>query len=475
MNLGNTHLTRRAFMKAAGLSAVSLAALACAPVPSAAPAAEAPAAGAAAPAGVTGGPLEVGVFYEEGAWFEMTKALGDQMQIDIPGTEIKYTFNNTASDAARALRWEAGDPLDIDVGRWNNQAPQTYSYVDNDLIVDLTPYLEEKLPSGETWKDIYVPIVQSFAVDQRPDSPTAGKWFGVPNELVLMLIHYNQNAFDEMGVQPAKTWPEFLELCATINEKGAATGMKPICVSGPTDVYVGHWWDRMIQRMVGKEEVHKVIYGDAHLRDNPGFLAAAKEIEKIPANDWLMEGYEGADFTAAQALFFQGKAAMIHMGSWLLSEMADVVPDDFVMGTFDFPTVPEGKGDQGAMFGTTHIWSIPNPEMSKSHEVNVPLAVEYLKRFTGREHTAERAKTLGAISPCSNVEAPPRLPGIDKLLAQAAESELIVYYYGIHWDAALWAAWYPSVQALWLKKINAEQMIEQMDEALDQYRAQKTG
>ena len=89
MNLGNTHLTRRAFMKAAGLSAVSLAALACAPVPSAAPAAEAPAAGAAAPAGVTGGPLEVGVFYEEGAWFEMTKALGDQMQIDIPGTEIK--------------------------------------------------------------------------------------------------------------------------------------------------------------------------------------------------------------------------------------------------------------------------------------------------------------------------------------------------------------------------------------------------
>ncbi len=471
MTRSNNPISRRTFMQAAGLMVASLTAAACAPAASPAPAA--PATGSTIPAGVTGGPLEVGVFYEEGAWFEMTKALGDQLEADAPGTKIKYTFNNTASDAARALRWEAADPLDVDVGRWNNQAPQTYSYVDNDLLVDLTPYLEETLPSGEAWQDIYLPIVKSFAVDQRPDSDTGGKWFGVPNELVLMLIHYNQTAFDEMGLKPAETWPEFLELCAAINEKGAATGMKPIYVSGPTDVYVGQWWDRMIQRMVGKDAVLDVIYGDAHLRDNPGFLLAAKELEKIPVNDWLMEGYEGADFTAAQALFFQGKAAMIHMGSWLLSEMADVVPDDFVMGTFDFPTVPEGEGDQAAMFGTAHIWSVPNPSMSKSHEVNVPLAVEYLKRFTGREHTAERAQTIGAISPCTNVAPPPRLPGIDTLLTKAAKSELIIYYYGIHWDAALWAAWYPYVQALWLKKITAEEMITQMDDALDQYRAQK--
>jgi len=59
------------------------------------------------------------------------------------------------------------------------------------------------------------------------------------------------------------------------------------------------------------------------------------------------------------------------------------------------------------------------------------------------------------------------------LLAKAAEAELIIYYYGIHWDAALWASWYPYVQALWLKKITAEEMITQMDDALDQYRAQK--
>jgi raffinose/stachyose/melibiose transport system substrate-binding protein len=308
-------------------------------------------------------------------------------------------------------------------------------------------------------------------VDQRPDVPTNGHWFGVPNELVLFLIHYNQKAFDDMGVEPATTWDEFLTLCETINEKGADQGMKPICVSGPTFYYTGHWWDRMIQRYVGREAVENVAYGDGFLRDNPGFLKAAQEIEKLVQNGWLMEGYEGADFTAAQAMFFQGKAAMIHMGSWLVSEMADVIPDDFVVGTFDFPKVPDGDGNQASMFGTSHIWSIPNPDIVTSHDVNVPLALEYLKRWTGKEHTEKRAQELGAISPCVGVAPPPRLPGVDQLIADAAQGEFIVYYYGIHWDSALTEAWYPPVQAMFLKQATAEQVIEQIDDNLEKYRA----
>ena len=473
----HNRISRREFLQRAAALGLTLPAIqsllaACAPAAPQAPTAGPTTAGAKPT--IKGGPLEVGVFYEQGPWFDLTKEVGDSLEKDFAGTKVKYTFNNTASDAARALRWEGGDPLDVDTGRWNNQARTTWSYVDNNQLVDLTPYLEQPLPTGEKWKDIYTPLSYSFAIDQRPGSKTKDHWFGVPNELVLFLIHYNRKAFDEMGVKPATTWPEFLQLCATINDKGKAKGMKPIAVSGPTDVYCGHWWDRMIQRQVGRAEVEKVAFGSAHLRDNPGFLAAAKEIEKLPKNDWFMDGYQGADFTAAQALFFQGKAAMIHMGSWLLSEMADVVPKDFQTGVFDFPTVPDGKGDQGSMFGTTHIWSIPNPSISKSHPVNVDLAVEYLKRFTGKDHTAKRASQIDAISPVVGVTSPPRLPGADQLIAKAAKSEFIVYYYGIHWDTALWAAWYPPVQALFLKKIDAETLIKQMDDNLDKYRSLKS-
>ena len=428
---------------------------------------------AAAQEQIEGGPLEVGVFYEEGPWFDHAKSIGDSLEADVAGTEITYTFANTASDSARALRWQNGDPLDVDTGRWSNQALPTWDWVDNGFVLDMTPYVDQPLANGEKWADTFTAGAKSFAIDSRAGTATPGAWWGVPFEMVLMLVHYNVKIFEELEVQPATTWSEFLTLCETINEKGRDRGIKPITVSGPTDVYCGHWWDRMTQRVVGRAEVEKVVYGEGHLRDNPGFLTAAQEIAKLPQNDWFMEGYEGADFTTAQALYFQGKAAMIHMGSWLAAEMADVIPDDYQLGVFDFPTYEGGAGDQNAMFGTAQMWSIANPEKATSHDVNVPLAVEYLKRWTSRERATERAETLSMVPAVTDVPPPAGTTGMADAVKKSETSETIIYYYGIHFDTALWAAWYQPVQALFLKKIGPEEMVEQIDKNLDEYRQLK--
>jgi|SRR5579859_290328 len=472
-------LSRREFLQAAGITAVGSVLAACAPAATSTPAAtSAPAATTApgattAPAATTGaqlsGSIEVGTFYESGPWFDLHKSVGDSIIKDYPGVTIKYTNANTSTDAARALRWQAGDPLDIDFGRFNSQAPPTYQWVDNKWLYDLTPHMSDVLPTGEKWGDTFLPLINSMDYDNRDGSPTKGKRFGVPFELVLMLVQYNTALFDQAGVQPAATWPDFLKLCETLKTKGIA----PICVSGPTSFYTGHWWDRLIQRTVGTAGVRNVIYGNGKLADDPGFLTAAQELQKLPDNKYFMDGFEAADFTAAQALFFQGKAAMIHMGSWLTSEMAASIPTGFKLAAVDFPTYPGGKGDQNAMFGTSQAMSIPNPDKSTSHKVNVDLAVEFLKRRTSKAVISTAASSLSIISPVKGVAAPPGLPGTDALLAKAATAEFVIYYYGIHWDAALTAAWYPFTQALFLGKIKADQMIEQMDAALVQYRTQK--
>ena len=429
---------------------------------------------AAAQDQVTGGPLEVGVFYEDPhPWFDHAKAIGDSLEADFPGTEVKYTFANTASDSARALRWQNGDPLDVDTGRWSNQAPPTWDWPNNGFVVDLAQYVDQPLASGEKWADTFTAAAKSFAIDSRADTTTPGAWWGVPWEMVLMLVHYNVKIFEELGVQPATNWNEFLTLCQTINEKGADKGIKPICVSGPTNFYTGHWWDRMTQRVVGRAEVEKVLYGEGHLRDNPGFLTAAQEIAKIIDNDWLMEGYEGADFTTAQALFFQGKAAMIHMGSWLAAEMKDAIPADYQLGVFDFPTYDGGAGDQNAMFGTGQMWSIASPEKATSHDVNVPLAVEYLKRWTSRERQTEASENLRIIPTVTEVPAPSGTTGMDQAVEKSATSDVIIYYYGVHWDTGLTTAWLNPTQALFLKQIGPEEMVEQIDSGLDEYRELK--
>lgn len=420
---------------------------------------------------IVGGPIEVGVLQEDPhPWFKHAKMIGDSLEADYEGTEITYTFANTASDSARALRWQNGDPLDVDTGRWSNQAPPTWDWVNNGFVVDLTPYTAEPLESGEAWADTFTESAKSFAVDTRADSATPGAWWGIPYEMVLMLVHYNVQAFEDLGLTPPTTWAEFLEVCAAIDAKSGETGMKPVCVSGPTDVYCGHWWDRMTQRIVGREAVEAVVYGDAKVADNPGFLLAAQEIAKLPENGWFMEGFEGADFTTAQALFFQGKAAMIHMGSWLSSEMKDVIPPDYRLGVFDFPQYEGGEGDQMAMFGTAQMWSVANPEKSTSHEVNVPLAVEYVRRWTTPENQASAAAELSFIPTVKGVAPPASPSGLDAAVEQSATNETIIYYYGIHWDTALWAAWYQPVQALFLGQSTAEEMIAKIDANLDEYR-----
>lgn len=421
---------------------------------------------------IEGSDIEVGVMYEDGAWFNHAKSIGDSLEKDYPGTKVKYTFCNTASDPARALRWQNGDPLDVDTGRWSNPAPVTYDWVDNGFVYNMTDDVNQPLADGTAWKDTFLPSLNGFVVDSHPNTKTPGAYWGVPYELVLMLMQYNMDHFDTAGVKPPATWTEFLDVCAALKAKG----IQPICVSGPTAPYCAQWWDRLTQRIVGTDAVKAVAFGDAKVADNPGFLTAAQELAKFKANDWFMEGYDGADFTTAQALFFQGKAAMIHMGSWLTTEMTDVIaalPKPFRLGVFDFPKYDGGAGDQNAGFGTAQIWSIANPDKATSHKVNAPLAVEYLKRWTNADNTKFRSENLKMIPPIKGVPTPPGIDGLDAVIESTSKTDLIIYYYAIHWDTNLSNAWWNPIQALFLGQAGPEDVIKMLDDNLEQYRALK--
>ena len=100
---------------------------------------------------------------------------------------------------------------------------------------------------------------------------------------------------------------------------------------------------------------------------------------------------------------------MIHMGSWLTTEMTDVIaelPEPFRLGMFDFPAYDGGEGDQNSLFGTAQTFSIAEPAKTTSHEVNVPLAVEYLKRWTSLERANERSDKLKMIPATAGANAP---------------------------------------------------------------------
>jgi raffinose/stachyose/melibiose transport system substrate-binding protein len=405
------------------------------------------------------GKLEVGVLWEEGSpSYDFVKAIGDSLIADYPGTEVIYTFNNTAARPAIEARMLAGDPLDIDF-IFEGMDPNTYDWVTGGNILDISAAMNEPRADGTAWKDDFNPLFY-------PSMQYEDKFYGAPEQVFIWLLHYNKKMFDEWGVQPPASWDDLLALCETIKTKGVA----PIAVTGQVNFYVGMWTDSLFQRIAGTDKVMEYLYGDTDMKiaDDPDFLKALQEMMKLKDNGCLIEGWEGTDFTTNQVYFFQDKAAMILMGSWLVTEMKDSIPEGFQLAVAPFPTVADGKGNQDAIFGRALSWNVPA-------KTDVPdLAIEFLRRFTSNETAQKRADELGAVSPNVGVTPPPGIIGIDQVLEDAQTAEFILYNYGsVGAKFGLMDAWYNPVVDMWKGTLTPEEALAKIDENMTSVRAQR--
>jgi raffinose/stachyose/melibiose transport system substrate-binding protein len=425
------------------------------------PTTETPAAAEAAPA-IEPGELEVGVLWEEGSpSFELVKSIGDSLEADFPGTKVIYTFNNTAARPQIETRMLAGDPLDIDF-IFEGMDPNSYSWVEDGNIMDITEALEADRGDGTAWKDDFNPLFY-------PSMMYGDKFYGVPEQVFIWALHYNKGMFDEWDLEPPTTWAEFIDVSDQILEKSGGE-VAPIAVTGQVNFYVGMWFDSLTQRYCGSEKVMEYLYGDSGtmLSDDPCFLKAAEEVSRLVESGYLIDGWEGTDFTTAQVFFFQGKAAMILMGSWLMTEMKDSIPEGFELGIAPFVATEDGEGDQTAVFGRALSWNVP----AKS---DVPeLAIEFMKRFTSDEIANRRVSELGAISPNVNVPPPSAIFGADELLANAETAEFILYNYGVNTAKfGLASAWYDPIVEMWLGDLTPADALAKIDANVEAVREQR--
>lgn len=415
------------------------------------PAAEEPAA-TEEMSGIQPGNLEVGVLWEEGSpSFDLVKSIGDSLEADYPGTTVTYTFNNTAARPQIETRMMAGDPLDIDF-IYEGMDPNSYSWVENGFMLDITQYLTAPRADGTQWKDDFYPLFY-------PSMQYGEQFYGVPEQVYIWALHYNKTMFDEWGLTPPTTWAEFFEVSDQIIEKSGGE-VAPIAVTGQVNDYAGMYFDAVVQRLCGTEKVMEYLYGETGMMaaNEACFLQAATEVNKLVENGYLIDGWEGTDFTTTQVYFFQGKAAMIYMGSWLMTEMKDSIPEGFELAVAPFPSVEGGAGSQDAVFGRALSWNIP----LKS---DVPeLAVEFLRRYTSDETAQKRVDLFGAFSANVNVPPPDAIFGAADYLEDAKNAEFILYNYGVgSAKFGLASGWYDPMVEMWLGDLTPEETIAKID------------
>ena len=405
--------------------------------------------GSGSGSGGEGGKLEVVSFYPEGAPdYENLVSIDKGFAEEHDGAKVELVFGGGQNAPNIQARWRAGNPPEVNVGFFGPTA-EAQAYAREGQVRDLTDAMDEDLPGTDgSWRDAILPSVLPWvSMDDRI--------YAIPRELTVVNFFYNKRLFEQNGLEPPRTWPQFLEVCRKLK----AAGVAPLAVTGTFPGYMQFYLDYLLLRHVGAEPVEQAIAGKRSFASLPGVHEAAADLEQLVRSGAFMDGFQGTDFTAAQLAFFQGKAAMILMGSWLVGEMKASIPDDFELGTFPFPSVPGGAGDQDGIFGGVNVMVVA--EQSK----NPDLGVDWLRYFSRPEVQEKRVEQLDTISGFAGVQPPEYERDAAKKLAAGASFEPS-YFNLFSLGKAKLDAYQQPITRLFFGKSDADQLVASIDRGL---------
>ncbi len=307
------------------------------------------------------------------------------------------------------LRIAMGSPGEAGIRVWDDVAAQfeashpgvdvEMNYMDDDLYQTIGL---PQLLAGRNAPDIYFEWTGSRMAQRAADGyaadlteavtsgPLAGLFdpsllgaASIDDKVVLVphtadvtnVLWYNVPLLAEHGVEPPATFEELLAACDTL----AAAGIIPI-TTGNKDLWAaGNWLSHLASRVVG-EAVYDETLSNGGPFATPEWETAFGYIQQLVDHRCVNDSANAIDDNAGAQLFFQGKAAMHPIGSWLVSWAVDEAPEldfDFV----NLPAMPEGAvGDQGSVIG------VETGYMVNAQSPNIPLAVEFLALLNAPEN-----------------------------------------------------------------------------------------
>lgn len=310
---------------------------------------------------------------------------------------------------------------------------------------------------GKSWYDTISPLVQPLI--QVPGYP--GVW-SFPNNVTTLNVYYNKKLFDKVGAQPPTTWAELDAVCKKLKDAGIA----PFTVDGTSaDGYMDWWFDTLSSRIHGNEVYRDVLRGKTTLAEHPGFLKAAQMVRDFIDKEYFVKGYSGLDFTGSQMVFYQGQAAMLYVGSWLLGEMRKAIPDDFSEDVFRFPMVTGGTGDPKHIFGTDNTYGIAKESQHPE------LGTEWARCYNSIAMTNWRSANVSHQPAILGAEPPTKTPSLNKIFAESTKMDIynnadLYSQMGEHFTTSN-----DLNSKLFRKEVTPEDFIKKMDENIKAYHA----
>lgn len=260
------------------------------------------------------------------------------------GARVRYTSGGDDMAALINSRLAGGAPPDVAL---ISQPGVIAEFVRQGAVKPLSPAAVAAVEANYSpaWKEL-------GSIDGTP----YGVYFKVSNKSV---IWYRTDQFSQAGVQPPKTWEEFITVSKTL----ADSGINPMAVPGGDGWALTDWFENIYLRVAGPEKYaklaeHKLAWTDQSVVDA---LTILGEYWSTPRT--VQGGSRGAlqlGFTQAIADVFgeKPKSAMLFEGDFVGAEITKLgkttVGKEAMF--FDWPSINGSKpavvtaGDQAVAF-----------------------------------------------------------------------------------------------------------------------------
>ena len=363
-----------------------------------------------------------------------------------PNIKIKQTVIETNVYETIGLKslFSGGTPPDI-YFQWGKHLVGEYQ--EAGYAADLTDELER-----DNWKDRFDPTVWFSATYED-------RIYLVPTSIDLSsVIWYNTTIFEQNGLKPPATWAEFIAICRTLRDNGIV----PICF-GNKDLWpVANWAAHLVSRVAGEQLYDDVLSMKPGTKfANDSFVTGLGMIEEMAGAGYFNEGLNGMSDMEAIMLFFQGRAAMHHIGGWIINHANKAAPDGFEYDAFKMPAIEGGAGDQ------TSILRLSSGYMVYRDTKHFDEAVEFLRYLTSLEVAKRFVSRCGTFTSLRDaITEETADPHLLSLVAMYRSANAVVTGPDVGYDRAKMLPFMDAVSLVIGGQKTAREALEQCDRAV---------
>ncbi len=367
----------------------------------------------------------------------------DAFEKDNPCVKVNQTIlENEAFKAKMTTVMQSDDPPDVFTS-WGGGVMNEYA-------------------TAGLLRDITTDIKQDGLADTFGAGPLAvysyeGKQYGVPMDQGMVGFWYNQELFDQAGIEaPPTTWTELLDDVKKLKE----AGITPIAL-GEKDKWPGHfWWVYLAIRMGGKEAFDAAYSRQGSFADEP-FVQAGEKLQELIALEPFQDGYLGLTYNDQARAVGNGEAAMELMGQWApgveKDESADKQGIGDKLGWFPFPMVEGGKGAPADALGGGNGWLVGRDAPDE--------AVTFLKYLSSKEFQCGATEINWILPVVKGTEECITDPLMKTVAENAAKAPYLQLYYDQALPPAVGSVVNDSVQELFAGTKSPEEVAQAIEDS----------